>query len=123
MKPSKNTIFIADDDEAILESVKLLLEMNDYTVVTSTGEDALSLIESHTPSVILLDAWMGTIDGKELCLEIKKHPQFARIPIIMISASNELASSFSSYGATDYVAKPFDIDKLIEKIELLSAKN
>lgn len=117
MKTPKKIILIADDDEAILESTQLLLEMNDYLVITSTGRDVLALAKKHHPAVILLDIWMGGIDGKQLCKKIKKTSALSSIPVIMVSASTSIASSITELGATDFIEKPFDIDTLMGKIE------
>lgn len=114
------TILVADDDAAILESIQLLLEINNYSVIITTGEDVIQLIKKHKPDLVLLDIWMGMVDGKEVCRKIKADPKIGDIPIIMLSASNEIEKTFQETGASDYVEKPFDIDVLIEKIESLT---
>lgn len=120
--PTK-TVLVADDDAAILESVQLLLEMNNYVVITSTGENIDQLVKEHHPDIILLDIWMGAIDGKELCKKIKANSASTHIPILMVSASNDIAKSLADTGASGYVEKPFDIDALIQKIEELTSSS
>lgn len=123
MKPLK-TILIADDDAAILESLQLLLEINNYSVITTSGDNVISLIKKHSPDVVLLDIWMGNVDGKQVCKKIKADKNIKKTPIIMVSASSEIQQTFSEAGASDYIEKPFDIDVLIGKIEqLISDKN
>lgn len=117
------TVLVADDDTAILESTKLLLEMNDYTVITSTGSDVISLMKKHSPAIVILDMWMGQIDGRDLCKNIKADTTIATIPIIIVSASNEIEFTYAATGASDYIEKPFDIDELLIKLEKYSGQN
>jgi DNA-binding response OmpR family regulator len=120
MNKTIKTVLVADDDGAILESLQLLLQINDYQVITSTGENVIELIKEYTPNVVLLDIWMGMIDGKDLCKKIKADESISKTPIIMVSASNDIQKSFLETGATDFIEKPFDIDALIQKIEKCS---
>jgi DNA-binding response OmpR family regulator len=113
-------ILVADDDTAILESISLLLEMNNYTVITSTGEDVIGLIKQQQPDVVLLDIWRGMIDGKDVCKAIKADRDASRVPVILVSASNDIKHSYSELGASDYIEKPFDIDALVKKIEIVT---
>lgn len=113
----QKTILIADDDRAILESSQLLLEMNNYRVITSTGNDVISLIKKYSPLVVLLDIWMGHIDGRDVCMQIRSDLTINKTPIIMVSASNDIQSTYLEDGANDYLEKPFDIDELLKKIE------
>lgn len=120
MKPSQKTILIADDDQAILDSIRLLLEMSEYRVITTTGEDAILLINSQKPDIVLFDLWLGGISGKYLCQQLRADEKFVDLPIILVSASTEIKKTYKQYGATDFMEKPFDIDALIEKIENLT---
>ncbi|MDQ5951650.1 MAG: hypothetical protein QG639_931 [Patescibacteria group bacterium] len=120
MKHAHKTILVADDDQAILESMQLLLELNDYKVITSSGEDAIALVENHHPDIVLFDLWLGSISGKHLCQALRANPKFSKTPIILVSASNEIRHTYQEYGASDFVEKPFDIDLLMEKIEALT---
>lgn len=120
MSATQKTVLIVDDDLAILESLQLLLELNDYVVVTTTGEDVQYLVDNHQPDIILLDLWMGSLSGKHLCQQLRANTALDAVPIIIVSASTDIQHSFEEVGATDYIEKPFDIDALIEKIETLT---
>lgn len=111
------TIFVADDDPAILESVQMLLEINEFQVVTSSGTAILQDIHDTLPDLILLDVWMGNLDGREICAQIKASKPLKDIPVILISASKDIAKSYAAVGAESYVEKPFDISTLLTEIE------
>lgn len=110
-------ILVADDDPAILHSVKMLLEDEGYQVTTAVGDTTAQEVEKHLPDLILLDIWMSGMDGRDICKHLKSQPSTKLIPIIMISAHADTEKIAKESGADDYVTKPFDIFKLLEKIE------
>jgi CheY-like chemotaxis protein len=69
------------------------------------------------PDLLLLDIWMSGIDGRDICKELKQKENTKKIPIVLISASREIERSALEAGADDFLAKPFEIDDLLEKIE------
>jgi len=110
-------ILIADDDNGILDALKLILEESDYEVeVTENGKDLLKL-NDQLPDLILLDIWMSGIDGKVVCQHLKNNPSTLNIPIIMISANRDTAHIAKEAGADDYILKPFDMEELLDKID------
>jgi len=109
-------ITVADDDPGILDAVGMMLEMEGYEVNTTlNGHTVLSL--QQLPDVYILDIWMSGSDGRELCKQLKTEEKTKNIPVILISASNDLKRSAETAGADDFLAKPFEIDALLEKIE------
>lgn len=109
-------IVIADDDPGILDSLCIMLEFEGYQVkCTPIGTDLLAM--DQYPDLVLLDIWMSGVDGRDICKQLKKQPETSNIPIIMISASNEIEHSARAAGANDFVAKPFSISSLLETIE------
>lgn len=119
MKITKK-IFIADDDEAIVDSITMMLEVMDYQVdSTSNGTQVIKALED-CPDLLLLDIWMSGIDGREVCQQIKANPVTAKIPVLMVSASRQIKESALACGADDFLAKPFEMSELIEKIERLT---
>ena len=111
------TILVADDDAAIIHSVRMLLEDEGYTVVTTVGDKTAQVVERHLPDLILLDIWMSGMDGRDICKQLKAHESTKHIPIIMISARQDTEEIAKESGADDFVEKPFDIFKLLKKIE------
>jgi DNA-binding response OmpR family regulator len=113
-------IIVVDDNEDILEIIKLILEGYDYEVVTlADGSLLLDNIKEFKPDLILLDVMLGNMDGRELCKMIRSNDETKHIPIIMVSASHNLSDRFMAMGSnTDFLAKPFDISELISKVAL-----
>ncbi|WP_158824768.1 response regulator [Mucilaginibacter lacusdianchii] len=115
-------ILIADDDPGIVDAVEMILDFHGYDVSsTYNGTDVLSLNGNH-PDVLLLDIWMSGCDGRDICRELKAKDETRFIPVLMISASKDIKQSAMDSGADDFIAKPFDMDELISKIEMLSSK-
>lgn len=112
-------ILAVDDNEDILEVLKLILEDYDYDVKTlADGRKLVDQIEEYKPDLILLDIMLGEIDGRELCKTIKSNKDTHDIPIIMISASHGLSGQYKPYDApNDFLAKPFDISELVDKVQ------
>ena len=109
-------ITVADDDPGILDAVGMMLEIEGYEV-TSTLNGNTILTQKELPDVFILDIWMSGSDGRELCKKLKSEDRTKNIPVILISASNDLKRSAETAGADDFLAKPFEIDALLEKIE------
>lgn len=113
-------ILVVDDNEDILEVIKLILEDYDYDVVTlSDGSLLLDKITDSHPDLILLDVMLGRVDGRDLCKAIKTAPETKEIPVILISASHHVQERHTINGIApdDFLAKPFDISELLEKVQ------
>jgi len=112
-------ILVLDDDLAILEVLKDTLEYSGYAVNTlSEGSAVFEKIQEYHPDLILLDVMLAEYDGREICRSIKQQHDSANIPVILISATHDLSKSLQQQGAPDdFVAKPFDLDNLLNKIE------
>jgi DNA-binding response OmpR family regulator len=115
----KKTIMIADDDQGILDAVGMLLEFEGYKVITSLNCGSLINNEQQVPDLLLLDIWMSGTDGRDTCKILKQKENTSSLPIIMISASKDIGASAIAAGADDFLAKPFQINELLQKIERL----
>ena len=107
-------ILIVDDDEALRESLELVLLAEGYAVVTAdSGEAALARIEEHPVDVVLCDLRMPGIDGFELMPQIARH--LPGVPIVLMSAygTQDLAVEAMRRGAYDYLAKPFEPNEVL----------
>jgi CheY-like chemotaxis protein len=110
------TIMIADDDPGILDAICIMLEFEGYKVYcTPDGAEILSM-HGNLPDLLLLDIWMSGIDGRDICKQLKQNPNTSKLPIVLISASQDIERSAIAAGANDFLAKPFEIDDLLEKI-------
>ncbi|HTI58226.1 response regulator transcription factor [Mucilaginibacter sp.] len=113
-------ILAVDDNEDILDIMKLILEDCGYEVETLTDGNAIfEAIKQTHPDLILLDVMLGNADGRELCKEIKARTEMQDIPVILVSASHQVAERFTlnSGAPDDFLAKPFDINDLLAKVE------
>lgn len=115
----KNRILVVDDEDDILELAEYNLSKEGYEVVSArSGEEALKKIESDQPDMILLDLMLPGVDGYEVTRQIKRNPETAEIPIIMITAKGEESDIVTGLelGAEDYVTKPFSPKVLIARV-------
>lgn len=113
----KQRILIVDDDENIAELISLYLLKECFaTEIAYNGRDALALVDSFNPHLILLDIMLPDIDGYEICTEIRKTKQ---TPIIMLSAKGEVFDKVLGLklGADDYMMKPFDSNELVARVK------
>lgn len=113
----KQRILIVDDDENIAELISLYLIKECFaTEIAYTGQDALKLVSTFNPQLILLDIMLPDIDGYEVCTEIRKTRQ---TPIIMLSAKGEVFDKVLGLklGADDYMIKPFDSNELVARVK------
>ncbi len=107
----KSTVLVVDDNE---NNIDVLVEAlgDDYFVsVAMDGESALEVIEDEPPDLVLLDIMMPGIDGYEVCRRLKGDPQTRDIPVIFITALDEIQSKTTGFelGAVDFITKPFEI--------------
>ena len=113
---NKLKILVVEDEEAISNFIATTLKANDYNVIMArTGKEALSMIPSHCPDVILLDLGLPDIDGIDILQQIR---EWSNIPVIVVSARTEEADKVKALdmGADDYIAKPFGTSELLARI-------
>ncbi|KAB1232328.1 response regulator [Chryseobacterium viscerum] len=114
---NKKKILIFDDDTAILEVITIIFEENGYEVkISETSHDILEKVEEYKPDVILMDNWIPRIGGVEATKLLKSTEEFKHIPVIYVTANNDIVALASEAQADDYVSKPFNLDDLEEKV-------
>jgi DNA-binding response OmpR family regulator len=108
------TILAVDDSTVMQGLVKQALGKEFRVLVTDNAVDALSMIYHEQISVLLLDVSMPGIDGLELCRTVRSLPQFHNLPIVMLTARDGAFDKVQGRlaGATEYLTKPFDAEKL-----------
>jgi DNA-binding response OmpR family regulator len=110
-------ILIIDDDPDIRTLMNILLKKQGHEVETAARrEEALEKVEQFNPSVILLDVLLSGADGRKICMDLKKNEATKEIPVIMFSAHPGAADKIHLYGADDFISKPVNADRLLEKI-------
>ncbi|OHB73391.1 MAG: two-component system response regulator [Planctomycetes bacterium RBG_13_63_9] len=116
-------LLLVDDEERFLTTTRKLIEKRGVTTfIASNGVDALKVMGEHPIDVVVLDVKMPGMDGVEVLRHIKlKHPL---IEVIMLTghASAESAVEGLKLGAFDYVTKPYEVSRLMEKVEKAYAK-
>lgn len=113
----RGTILVADDDPGIVDALQMVLEDADYEVRTTMDGQTVRKVEDQLPDIILLDIWMSGEDGRDICRLLKSRNATRNIPIIMISATSDLAQSAKAAGADDFLPKPFHMEHLLKKVE------
>ena len=111
-----NPILIVDDNEQILKILTQYVEAEGWPYLTArSGEEALSLFDAASPSLMLLDIMLPGIDGLEVCRRIRS---ISNIPILMITAKDEDADRILGLdiGADDYIVKPFSPGEVMARI-------
>ena len=118
-KPLSKTkrIMVADDDPAILDVMRMMLELEGYEVSTTLNGIAVLKMETELPDLLLLDIRMSGADGRDICRKLKQSELTNKIPVVLVSASKDIEQSALEAGANDFIAKPFEMTELLEKIE------
>jgi CheY-like chemotaxis protein len=111
------TILVVDDDAAILELIKSLLEDEFQVVCASDGWEALSLAAESQPDVVLLDLMMPGINGLTLTEELRKLPLGRNLPVFVMTAHRGLQPEIERLNVAGLFLKPFEPDLLVAEIE------
>lgn len=107
-------ILIADDDEGLLTLMRVKLELSGYSVTAAAnGAQALGLAASNRHDVVVADVGMPVMDGFEM---LKRLRRVSDVPVIICSGGDHAAEALQ-LGASDYLAKPFDINELVQTID------
>ena len=113
-------ILVIDDDQLNVKLVKARLESNQYSVVTAfDGDEGLSKISAEKPDLIILDVQMPKMNGYTFMLEFRQMEEFSRIPVIVLTAHEEMQPIFTLKGVRGYLVKPIKFEQLFEKLEVL----
>lgn len=113
-------ILVVDDNQKNLEIVSRYLKEEGYKIaLAENGKDALEILKVSTFDLILLDIMMPEIDGFEVCIQIRRNPDYDDIPILFLTAKVEKADLLRGFeiGAQDYITKPFDSQELMARVK------
>ena len=116
----QGNILVIDDRPENLRLLSVMLTKKGYTVRKAiNGDLGIRAAYAVTPDIILLDINMPNIDGYEVCKKLKANPQTQQVPIIFVSALDQTLDKVKafSYGASDYITKPFQIEEVSARIE------
>ena len=117
---SMKTIFIVEDETGIRDALQLLLSFENYDVRSFSDVQAFnSRDKSIVPDIFILDVRLPDGSGTDLCNAVKEDPLTSDIPVMIISAHAKSDMVKKVCNADEFVAKPFDIDDVIVRIENL----
>ena len=113
-------VLVVDDDPDILQTLALCLSSEGYRVTTaSNGQEALDLLDKERPSCVLLDLMMPVMDGWQFVAELEKRG-WRKSPLLILSADRAVQGHASKLRAEAFLAKPFDLDELLGKVQQLT---
>jgi two-component system KDP operon response regulator KdpE len=113
----KQCVLVVDDHPKVLRFIEIDLKLRGFEVITTTsGSEALELVKSAKPDIMLLDIIMPEMDGLEV---LKKLRDFTQLPVIAFSASPGNYHDAICCGANDFMPKPFQPDEMASRIRAL----
>ncbi|MDG2095374.1 MAG: response regulator [Phycisphaerales bacterium] len=116
------TILIVDDNQQNLELMQAYLEDLGCRILTATdGDEAIEIVESSAPDLLLLDVMMPRVSGFQVCEKLKSQPSTRDIIVIMVTALNEVGDYERAVecGTNDFIAKPVNKHELITRVRSL----
>lgn len=117
-------ILILDDDPDICMMIKMVLEYHGFIAIDSDCEEKASkILASQNVDLIIMDMLLSGVDGTDVCKRIKSDPKRSAIPILMFSAHPTAKESCLAAGANDFIAKPFEMNDLIAKVNSFIEKH
>ena len=119
----KDKVLIVEDEQSISSFISMILTANGYdTIIVNTGEEALTMISSHCPDLIVLDLGLPDMDGLEVLRSVRK---WSSLPIVVVSARNHERDKVEAldYGADDYLVKPFHLEELEARVRSLTRRS
>ena len=112
----RDKILVVEDEQSISRFISMILRAHDYdTLTVSTGGEALAMISSHCPDLILLDLGLPDMDGMEVLRSVRR---WSNLPVVVVSARTEEQDKVQALdaGADDYLVKPFGTEELLARI-------
>jgi len=122
----KPFILVVDDNKITTKLLRRYLESNGYEAVEAyDGIDCLEKVEERQPDAIVLDVMMPRMDGYETVKKLKEQEHTRHIPVVIVTALNDVANQLKSIeaGSDDFLSKPIEEKLLIAKVKLLSNYN
>ena len=120
-RAGERLVLVVDDDPDILQTLVLCLSSEGYRVLmAANGKEALDILDSEHPSVILLDLMMPVMDGWQFVAELEQRGR-RNVPLLILSADRSVQGHAHQLRASGHLAKPFDLDELLGKVHQLAA--
>ncbi len=114
------TVLVIDDEQDIAEAVRSILEDEGYKVVTcANGREALQSLDPVRPDLAIVDVMMPVMNGFETIRGIRRHPDFSRLPVLIMSAIHPSVKP-PEYDWAGFLKKPFSLKDLLERVHKLA---
>ena len=113
----KDKVLIVEDEQSISNFISMVLNANGYdTIIVGSGEEALTMIASHCPDLIVLDLGLPDMDGMEVLKSVRK---WSNLPVVVVSARNHEHDKVEALdlGADDYITKPFNPLEVVARVK------
>jgi len=111
---------ICDDDEGILDLLELILTDEGYQTVPELNSlNIASKVQKEQPDLLVLDLWMPVLSGDQVLRTLRNNAKTSNLPVLVISASTDGKAIAMNAGASDFIAKPFDLDLLVGRVKNL----
>jgi chemosensory pili system protein ChpA (sensor histidine kinase/response regulator) len=111
------SILVIEDEPVVVEITKRKLEDHGFEVQTAgDGMEAFLKLKSKIPELILLDIQMPKMNGYTFIMEKAKIPEYANIPVVVLTAYNEMEPLFKRHGIKGYLLKPLKLQDLVDKV-------
>jgi DNA-binding response OmpR family regulator len=124
MMREEQNILVVDDDTDIATMIRIMLEYKGFAVtIASKPSEAKQVAASADFSLIIMDMLLSGVNGTDICKELKADPVTSSIPVIMISAHPNAREICIKAGADDFIAKPFDMYDLLNRIRQFTSEN
>ncbi len=117
---SPGKILVVDDDEDSRRLLTHLLERRGYSVeLADGGKAALEMLAGTTVDVVLLDVMMPMMDGFAVCREMKKNPETANLPVILLTARDDMETRAAgmNIGVSEFLSKPVNKEELFQRVQ------
>ncbi len=112
-----NKIVVIDDDKDILDIIQFILAEEGFDIVVYDRLRAIGEIAAQRPSLVLLDNKLAGVYSTNLCAELKSNELTKKIPVILVSASEDLEEIAKQGNADAYLMKPFDLKQFIQMVK------
>ena len=112
----REKILVIEDEKSIARFISTILTANGYEAMrASTGAEAMSMISSHCPDLVILDLGLPDMDGLDILRQIRS---WSALPVVVVSARSHEQDKVSALdlGADDYLTKPFSVDELLARV-------
>ena len=110
-------VLIVEDEPDVATLIAGVLDLEGYEPRMAVGETAMDEIMNFQPHVVLLDLMMPVVDGFEVARRMNAKPETREIPIVVMTAMHDPAARAAEVGTSHFLAKPFDIEELLLRIE------